>query len=105
MLKSREADWTQEQPAVFEGLTHTADSRLPIERLSEGWTARYLGILSDTRKIARDSPNLDEYVNRFQDRFPRITVRLEARRRTPPLVKLGLTTSTPAPLGHDAGNP
>jgi PIN like domain len=90
----READWTEEQAAVLEGLTQSADSRLPIEQLPEGTTGSYLDVLFDMCQIARDAPAIDEYLNRFQDRYPKITVRSEARRRMSTLVKLGLATES-----------
>ena len=100
-----DVDWTDEQTAALEELAQTADVRLPIEQLPEGATGSYLDVLSDMCEIARDSPSLDEYLNRFQERFPRITVRAEARRRTSTLLKLGLATESDGQmLLTDAGN-
>ncbi|MBV9449977.1 MAG: DUF4935 domain-containing protein [Streptosporangiaceae bacterium] len=90
----READWTDEQAAALEELAQASDARLPIEQLPEGATGSYLDVLSDMCDLAHDSPGIDEYLNRFQERFPRITVRTEARRRTSTLLKLGLAVES-----------
>jgi hypothetical protein len=98
-------DWTDEQAAVLEELAQAADPRLPIEQLPEGTTGSYLDVLSDMCELAQDSPSVDEYLNRFQERFPRITVRTEARRRTSTLLKLGLAAeSNEQLLLTDAGS-
>jgi len=86
-------DWTDDEAAVFDGLDD-ADDRVPIEQLPEGSTGSYIDVLGEMCEIASGSPSVNLYLDKFQEHFPRITLRAEARRRMSTLFKLGLATSS-----------
>jgi hypothetical protein len=88
------ADWTDEEMAVFDRLLEATDVRVPIEQLPEGATGSYLDVLSEMCELANDSPGQDVYLHRFQEHFPRITLKTEARRRMTTLFKLGLASES-----------
>ncbi|MDG4803140.1 PIN domain-containing protein [Micromonospora sp. WMMD980] len=67
-----------------------SDGRFLLDKLPEGRKGGYLNIIAEMTRLARDSPGLDEFLSRFQDRFPSITLKDVARRRMRVLVSLGL---------------
>lgn len=62
----------------------------PLVKLPHGRTADYLETLIQMCELAQDDPDYDEFVERFQEAFPSISVVAEARRRVGVLVSLGL---------------
>ncbi|MEV4004286.1 PIN-like domain-containing protein [Actinomadura sp. NPDC049753] len=74
----------------------TADSpkgpgeRYLLDKLPEGRSGDYLEIVADMAGLVPESPDLDAYLDAFQERFPGITLRSVARRRMRVLVSLGL---------------
>lgn len=62
----------------------------PLVKLPHGRTADYLETLIQMCELAQDEPDYDEFIERFQEAFPSISVVAEARRRVGVLVSLGL---------------
>lgn len=62
----------------------------PLAKLPHGRTADYLETLIQMCELAQDEPDYDEFIERFQETFPSISVHAEARRRVGVLVSLGL---------------
>lgn len=89
----RPVDWTDEEAAVFDTLDED-DERVSIEQLPEGATGSYVDVLGEMCEIADGAPSVEVYLDRFQEHFPRITLRTEARRRMATLIKLGLASSS-----------
>lgn len=94
--QSRRLDvyWTQSELAAFDGLLDQSDDRAAIEQLPEGGSGqtyfdvllRLCALVGETRK------DFEEFIDEFQEEFPNISVRSEAKRRASCLLKLGLAT-------------
>lgn len=69
---------------------HAEERRHPIEKLPDGRGGGYLETLIEMTSLAEGSPSIDEYLDLFQDRFPTISLRDVARRRTRSLESLDL---------------
>lgn len=65
------------------------EDRFLIEQLPDGRGGGYFDILVEMVALAEDSPGVEEYVSRFQERFPSITLKEVARRRMRVLESLG----------------
>lgn len=68
--------------------------RYPLEKLPEGRGGNYLNTLIEMARIAEDEPDLEQFLDGFQERFPTITLREVARRRMKVLLSLGLANIT-----------
>jgi PIN like domain len=67
-----------------------SDNRYHVEKLPEGRTGNYLQTLIEMTRLAEERSDLDGFIDAFQERFPTITLREEARRRIRNLASLGL---------------
>ncbi|OMB89900.1 hypothetical protein A5746_21680 [Mycolicibacterium conceptionense] len=69
---------------------YSSSDLYPLAKLPHGRTADYLETLIQMCELAQDEPDYDEFIERFQETFPAISVHAEARRRVGVLVSLGL---------------
>lgn len=68
--------------------------RHPIEKLPEGRAGNYLNTLLEMARLAEGGPDMDSFLDGFQERFPTISLREVARRRMRVLLALGLADVT-----------
>jgi hypothetical protein len=61
-----------------------------LEKLPEGRSGNYLHTLVEMTRLAESRPDLESFLDAFQERFPTITLRDVARRRMKILASLGL---------------
>jgi hypothetical protein len=64
--------------------------RYPLEKLPEGRAGNYLNTPLEMARLAENRPDMETFLDNFQQRFPTITLREVARRRTRVLLALGL---------------
>jgi hypothetical protein len=73
-----------------EGRKIRTAGRHPLEKLPEGRTGNYLDTIIEMTRLAENIPDMETFLDSFQERFPTITLREEARRRMRVLLSLGL---------------
>ncbi len=69
---------------------NSSSVKYALEKLPEGRSGNYLYTLVEMTRLAEGGPDLDAFLDAFQDRFPTITLRDVARRRMKNLLSLGL---------------
>jgi PIN like domain len=67
-----------------------AGAKYALDKLPEGRSGNYLSTIVEMTRLAEDGPDLDTFLDAFQERFPTITLRDVARRRMKNLLSLGL---------------
>ena len=72
------------------GESAESDNRFHVEKLPEGRSGNYLQTLIEMTRLAEEGSDLDGFIDAFQERFPTITLKDEARRRIRNLASLGL---------------
>lgn len=71
---------------------YVAIGRHLLDKLPDGRRGDYLNTVIEMARLAEGSPSVDDFVARFQDRFPSITLPEIARRRMRVLLALGLAS-------------
>jgi hypothetical protein len=89
-LAKENNDGWQEGEAEEGTDTKGPGGRYLLDKLPEGRSGDYLEIVADMASLVQEAPDLDAYLDAFQERFPSITLRSVARRRMRVLVSLGL---------------
>jgi hypothetical protein len=69
-------------------------AKYALDKLPEGRSGNYLHTVVEMTRLADNSPDLDTFLDAFQERFPTITLRDVARRRMKNLLALGLADIT-----------
>lgn len=69
-------------------------AKYALEKLPEGRSGNYLHTMVEMTRLAQDTPDIEAFLDAFQERFPTITLRDVARRRMKNLLSLGLADFT-----------
>jgi flagellar biosynthesis chaperone FliJ len=81
-------------------------AKYALEKLPEGRSGNYLHTMVEMTRLAENAPDIEAFLDAFQERFPTITLRDVARRRMKNLLSLGLADITGnhvslTPLGRE----